>query len=235
MPENITSSLDMSWENSEIAAGSNALRLSQNLEKVSNRTADIINEGGGFFDVLSKMGADLGDFTGRTVGDSQNYLDFGSTVLSDAEIGNTISLYNRRFRNPYMEFLFRGVSPRQFSFDFKFFPKNAKETENVRNIIKLFRKSALPELKDTGGFLGSFYTYPNEFDIYLMSNSTVNKYLFKTSTCALINVSVNYAPQGQLAFHEEIAGEGSPPVAIAMSLSFTELELMHRERLEEGY
>jgi hypothetical protein len=225
MPEGITSSINLNWETGEINAGVNAGIAYNNVT-------------GAFENIHSDTIRNIFTSEGNTFNKNnitRNLLDFSQVALSETELANTAELLRRQFRNPYMEFLFKGVSARTFSLEFKFMPRNLKESQNVRNIIRVFKESALPELIESGGFLGSFYRYPNDFDIYLMSNTTENKFLHKMSTCALTNVSENYTPQGQTSFFENVTGEGNAPTAIRLSLTFTELELMTRARAEAGF
>ena len=73
----------------------------------------------------------------------------------------TTQLANKAFGvadNPYMEVLFDAMSLRTFTYNFKFAPKSEEETEEVQNIIRVFRFHMTPELR--GGqsrFLGLFH------------------------------------------------------------------------------
>lgn len=225
MPMDITISQEMNWENSEINAG---VALQNLYNGVTNTFNNFDNSLVG--DILSLNGDVF-----NTDNISRNLLDFTQTSLGNLEAANAISFLRRQFRNPYMEFLFRGISPRTFSLNFKFMPKSLDESNNVRNIIQKIKEAASPELISTGGVLGSFYNYPSEFDILFMTQTSENNFLHKVSTCVLTNINVNYTPSGEASFFEEIPGDGAPPTGIEMTLEFTELELMSADRARLGF
>lgn len=226
MPDNLTSSQSTNWDEGEINAG-------RNLAYLANRANDSWRN----FDasMLSDLVARSGNmFDLDAIGDG--VLDLSLVGLGDSnELGRSAELLRREFRNPYIEMAFNNVSRRTFDLEFKFFPRNQQEAENVRNIITTLREASLPEITATGGILGSFFSYPSEFDISFMSYDHENKFIHKFSTSALTNMTVNYAAQGQTAFHKNIPGEGSPPVATSLSLSFMEMELMNADRAKQGY
>jgi hypothetical protein len=65
----------------------------------------------------------------------------------------------------------------------------------------------------------------------LNGNSTKgneNTYLYKVGDCVLENINVDYAPNGWAAYTD-----GSP-VQTRMTLSFREMDIMHRERFSKG-
>lgn len=224
-PDNIVTSEEMAWEKGEINAG-------RNIADIYNRVSNSM------FQFDASMIQDLVSSAGDIFNKDflfNGFLDLANVGLSETELGNTAALIRREFRNPYMEFLFRGVSPRTFQFDFKFFPRSQKEAETVRNIVNKFREVSKPDLVVSGGILGSFFSYPAEFDIVFFSKNEENRFLYKMSTSALTNVTVNYAAQGNAVFHKNVPGEGSPPVATTISLTFMELELLHADRIRQGY
>lgn len=130
--------------------------------------------------------------------------------------------------NPYMEVIFNGVQHRTFSFTFKMIPRNAAEQRNIKDIVQEFKFHSAPEFKNDDTNL--YMRFPSEFDITFIHKNQENPWLFKISTCALTNVSVNYSPEGQYAAHSDGA-----PFATELTLSFTELELLNKEHHRQGY
>ena len=133
--------------------------------------------------------------------------------------------------NPFMEVLFKNMTLRQFTYDFKFAPKNTDERDDVQRIIQLFRFHMNPELK---GANGRFVTIPSEFDIHYMyqhkdGKASENDYYNKIATCVLTACDVDYTPNGVRSFDD-----GSP-TQIKMTLSFRETELLTKERVNLGY
>jgi hypothetical protein len=75
---------------------------------------------------------------------------------------------------------------------------------------------------------------PSEFDIKFYYAGKQNSNIPQIASCVLKNVQVNYAPRGWSAY--EVPGENSPslgrtgmPVAIQMSLQFTETTYITKE------
>ena len=74
---------------------------------------------------------------------------------------------------------------------------------------------------------------PNTFDIQYMYCGQSNNYLHNISTCVLNDLQVSYGGERYKTFDAE--ADGAPPVETSISLSFTEMELITRERIFEGY
>lgn len=152
--------------------------------------------------------------------------------------------------NPRKEQLFNDVNFRTFDFSFNFFPKSKSETELVAEIIKMFRFHAHPEVSSNQ----VFYSMPSEFQITYVdlkypsnnpfqqvaslfganSNAGVaaapNQWLNKIGRCALTNVTTDYTPLGRLTSFANGA-----PAAITLTLQFTELEAISRNKIKVGY
>ena len=150
----------------------------------------------------------------------------------------TTQLANKAFGvadNPYMEVLFDAMALRTFTYNFKFAPKNEKETEEVQKIIQVFRFHMVPELR---GGQSRFLGLPSQFDIHYMyqpmgnaqsSNAGVNHYYNKIATCVLQNCAINYTPEGVRSF------EDGAPTQITMSLTFKETEMLTKDKINQGF
>jgi hypothetical protein len=127
-------------------------------------------------------------------------------------------------QNPMMEMIYQAPAFREFSFDFKFYPRDEKEALEVQRIIERLRFHQAPEFfKETQGFL----VPPSEFDIKFYYNGSQNPNIPPMSTAVLISIQVNYAPEGFTTY--EVPGESSAalgrtgmPVAIQVMLNFKE-------------
>jgi len=130
--------------------------------------------------------------------------------------------------NPMMEILYSSPDFRSFKFDFLMTPRSEKEATEVQNIINLLKFHQAPELVQNSG--GYFLYPPSEFDISFHYDNTENINIPKVSTCVLTTIDTDYAPSGFAAY--EVEGEKSQlgrtgmPVAIRLSLSFTETEYL---------
>jgi len=126
--------------------------------------------------------------------------------------------------NPNMELLFSGPKLRSFTFAFKFTPRFSKEAEEVKQIIRTFKKHSSPRLG--GGFLKS----PNIFQIrYLGEGGQNHQFLNRFKLCALTNMTVNYTGDGVYATYDD-----GTPVSTIMTLTFNELSPVYNEDYEEN-
>jgi len=130
--------------------------------------------------------------------------------------------------NPYVEVIFNGISNRTFSFTFKLVARNEKEQQSIKQIIKEFKFHRSPELKFPTQY--NYWKFPSEVDIQFIHKGKENSWLFKISTCAITNVTVDYTPDGSYAAHED----GSP-FSAALTIELIELEQLTKERINEGY
>lgn len=215
MPEGISNSYSTKWEQGDFSA-------SQALAHTIEKGKDVWNQG-----TVDNMLATQ-DAKGVS-GLLQRAGDAVQSGVMDEDLANVVSLLEREYRNPYIEFLFKGINARTFSFTFKFFPRSKDESDNVKEIIKTFRKHSAPSFSHNNGS-GIFYQYPSEFDIQFCNAGTLNENLFKISSCALTNIDVDYTPAG--SYTTFVDGSN---VATVMILTFTELEMISRERIEEGF
>ena len=122
--------------------------------------------------------------------------------------------------NPNMELLFDAPTIRAFKFQFKMTPRNRREAEQIRLIIRAFKRNMAPKAKggtekENGWFLKS----PNVFELRYRTGNMNHNYLHKFKQCFLTDVSVNYTGDGVYSTYED----GSP-VSYLMDLSFKELE-----------
>lgn len=128
--------------------------------------------------------------------------------------------------NPKKEQTFKGVDFRKFTFDYQFYPRDAKEAENVLNIIQQFKLHMHPEFKSE---LEYVWVYPSEFDITYYNKHEENKNIHKHTSCVLEEMNVNYTPNGSYQVFEN-----GMPVQINMSLGFKELQVLSKETIQQG-
>ena len=126
-----------------------------------------------------------------------------------------------------LELAFKGVDKRSFQYTFKMIPKSAAESEEIRNIVFMFKRNMLPEF--VGGSNGRKMIVPNTFDIEYMYNGSHNEYLHKIGTCVLENMSVSYGGDKYRTY--SATDDGAPPVETSITLSFKELDLITRESI----
>ena len=120
-----------------------------------------------------------------------------------------------RVLNPNAEMLFQGPVIRDFSFEFQMIARSKKEGEEIRRIIRFFKTGMAPKFQNI-----AFLANPDVFKLeYRNSNgilNTVNR--FNPGGLALTTLKTDYAPNGYWAAYDD-----SQPVALKLSLAFTEL------------
>jgi hypothetical protein len=140
---------------------------------------------------------------------------------------------SNRAQNNFLEATFTGLDFRKFSFSWKFTPKSPEEMIQVEKIIKTFKFHMLPEIR--GGSYGRWFTSPAEFDLFYMFRGDENEWINKIQTCVLLNMEVNYAPNGYQTFRPIEGKNGAPPSEIDMKLDFQETKLITKEDVNLGF
>ena len=119
--------------------------------------------------------------------------------------------------NPNMELLFNGPTLRNFRFSFKMTPRNHDEGEQIKKIIRCFKKNMAPKVD--GSERSTFLKTPNVFELTYRQGSNDHKFLNKFKQCFLSDISVNYTGEGTYATYHD-----GTPVSMIMDLTFKELE-----------
>jgi len=131
-------------------------------------------------------------------------------------------------KNPNKEIAFKDIDERSFTFEYTFMPKTPKETDSVYNIIRTLRYFSHPVLPEGGG---TSYTVPAEFEINLFTNGKENPWMPRLRRLVCESVDVTYGNDN----HGLITFEDGAPAYIGMSLSFKEVEPLHRAHIEAGF
>ena len=72
---------------------------------------------------------------------------------------------------------------------------------------------------------------PTEFDIEFRSGDAENERISKVATCILASCDIDYGPVGEF-----ITFSGySDPIAISLSMTFTEIEPLSRGMISKGF
>lgn len=156
----------------------------------------------------------------------------GGSVSADGLMGEVAG----KIPNPFLTMVFKGLDFRTFSFVFKFYPFSEDECDVIYDIIKVFRKNALP-YKDSGG---AFLGYPMECDITYKwkggpstknrdgtNNPNNNPWLHRFKPAHCVAIDVDYTSSGMFS----IMRNGFPS-EITMATKWSERELVTREDVE---
>ena len=149
---------------------------------------------------------------------------------------NALSIQSGRILNNKMELAFKGIGRRKFNFTFTFTPHDRSEAKIIDTIIQRFKFHSHPEFIE--GTKGMMMTIPDSFDIQYMYQSQENSFLNRISTCFLTSISVQYGGDRFTAHEsaENFAGaSGAPPTKTILTMEFSEIETITRERVAEGY
>ena len=221
MPPDIKVSYGVQWGDEDAMLAGDVSKLWQDV-KTSNKEGwdfvlDMLKHGGGI--ALHNLNKALGELgAGAGVGDWVKILgkNMGMAV------------------NNHKEQLFEYPNFREFSYSFKFWPRNDDETERAQNVIKLFKYHMHP-WKDEANWKGRVFQYPSEFEIHYLQNDGktggVNDKLHKISRCALKKCDVSYTPEG--GNFKTFADHA--PVCYTIDLTFIELEFMTKQKILKGY
>jgi len=135
---------------------------------------------------------------------------FGGNVT----IQNLLARSSGQVFNPNMELLFSGPSLRNFGFAFKMTPRSADEGEEIKQIIRFFKRGMAAKAGNTGLYLKT----PNVFELRYRQGNGEHQFLHRFKQCFLTDVSVNYTGEGVYATYDN-----GTPVSMVMNLSFKEL------------
>lgn len=171
---------------------------------------------------------------------SQMMENISGALSGDYNLANYFKAVHRRVTNPFIINMYKSTKRRTFEFSFKFLPRNPKEVESVYQIINLFKTYSLP--KRIGNTAGRFIEFPAEFRIRFNHDGLENLYLPRIGRCALTDINVVYgdevfstfAPITNTTDKQEVVG-GAAPTKIELALSFTELEILTADRIEQGF
>ena len=131
-----------------------------------------------------------------------------------------------------MQLAFKGVDRRQFTYQFKMIPRNSREADEIKKIIHAFKFNMMPEYAQ--GIKRDTLNYPATFEIEYHYRGKENTYLNRVSECFLEKMDVTYGGDRYKTFDPH-NNEGAPPVETSISLTFQEIEIMHREKVSEGF
>jgi hypothetical protein len=126
--------------------------------------------------------------------------------------------------NPNMELLFNGVTLRAFKFSFKMTPRNAKESQQIRLIIRSLKQNMAPKSGTNDNFLST----PNIFELRYRQGNNDHDFLHKFKQCFLTDIAVNYTGENVYATY----ADGSP-ISYVMDLSFKEIAPIYASDYDE--
>ena len=151
----------------------------------------------------------------------------GARTLSQLSTGSVIT--------PRMELMFEGITRRSFSYSFVFIPKSEREAKIVEEIVYQFKVNMMPEYSNTT--TRREMDIPNTFEIDYQYKGSRNSFLNRINTCFLQDVNVQYGAERFTAYKSTKSkfGVGPPAQKTTVTLQFTELELLNKDLIKDGY
>lgn len=221
MPAQVQVTYGAKYTDTEVSALAGALgqavgdmSAGASLSDTYNKVIPMVTEG------LQKkallMGADLLDGIGI------------SGAREAIEIGRAEVIADR------MQLAFKGVDRRSFQYTFKMIPRSSREADEIKKIVSAFKFNMMPEYKGGQGSARDTLNYPATFNIEYHYRGKENTYLNRVSECFLENMQVSYGGDRYKTFDPHNS-EGAPPVETSITLAFKEIEIMHREKMKDGF
>lgn len=130
--------------------------------------------------------------------------------------------------NPNPSVMFTGPQLREFTFSWTFYPKNAKESANLKKMIETLKGHALPS--NSIGGSAAILTYPSmcQMNFYPWDGGGVgnwgwtSKSIIRMKKCVMASVNANYTPSNVPAFFHGT----NAPVAVQLTINLKEIEYM---------
>jgi len=126
--------------------------------------------------------------------------------------------------NPNLELLFEGVNIRSFPFSFEFFPRNPKEADQVKRIIRTFKKSMSARKTGTADI---FIKAPDVFQLTFMKGGSKHPFLNRFLPMALTNMNLSYTGSNTYSTFYD-----GTPTHMKLDLTFKELNPIYFEDYE---
>ena len=129
--------------------------------------------------------------------------------------------------NNNLEVLFNGPNLRSFSYNYRFTPREPKEADKIKQIIRFFKKQMAPKRSTSRIFLKS----PNVFKLkYTYKNGDPHPFLNNIKICALNQFSVDYTPDGSYSTYEDDGGRGDGSMtSYQVGMSFLEMTPIYND------
>ena len=188
MPSNITDTNQVSYSDdtldavtAEVAGYAGSLMRSSSATEIANTMTSFVQGIGNRADQLKDI------YLGQLAASAAQIAGVGNITLNQI-----LARGENQILNPNMELLFNAPTIRNFRFSFKMTPRDEKESEEVKNIIRTFKVNMAPKASDKF-FLGA----PNIFQLsYIETDRETgrvsdHKFLHKFKQCALTDITMN--------------------------------------------
>jgi len=218
IPSNIESGNAVSYQESKVneltaAVAGSAKSIMTDINLTKGKVGDQLKKAGGgaLQNIADTASLDqLGDLLTSQLA-TQAAGIFGGNI----SLGQMMARQSGQVFNPNMELLFEGPTLRSFKFSFKMTPRNDKESNQVKQILRTFKTHMAPKTMEKNLFIET----PDIFELRYRKGGSNHPFLHKFKQCFLQDVGVNYTGDGTYATYHD-----GTPVSMQMDLTFKELE-----------
>jgi len=160
----------------------------------------------------------------------QAFMAAQAANLANANVSaeNLVSRASGQILQSNLELIFQGINLRTFPFVFDLAPRSSTEGQEIKDIIRIFKKTmsarsgnaGIAQNSNVGLFIGS----PSLYQLTYRSGSGPHPFLHKFKPCALSDISVNYTASNTYATYDD-----GTPVHMQMTLTFKEINPIYAE------
>ena len=227
IPENIQDSNAVNWGDDSInglaAAGIKATKSAIESGNIAKGIYEGVKDFGG-----NALDA-AGDKTTRDLASSFFASKAVNILGGNTSLDGVLARSSGQIINPNMELLFNGVTLRSFSFSFDLAPRDERESDTIKRMLRIFKQNmqAKRSSDGTSNSSGLFLRSPNVFQLNYKTGRRNHNFLHKFKPMALLNMAVNYTGGGTYATYDD-----TTPVHMKLDLSFQELNPVYSEDYE---
>lgn len=147
------------------------------------------------------------------------------TIGANVQTSDIVSRTTGQVLNPNMELLFKGVSLREFAFEYDLAPRDGNEAKEIKNLIVTLKKAMAPRTSaDNSPGSGLFISAPRVFQLEYRSGNRKHPFLHSFKPMAMKGMAVNYTGSGNYSVYGD-----STPVHMKLSMNFQELNPIYFE------
>ena len=165
------------------------------------------------------------------MGERANILQEGAKTIMERAQGAVL--------NPFLVAAYKGPADmRTHDFDFQMLPQDVNESKVCVKIVNAFKKSMLPSHGggDSVTAPSMLFGYPDTFTITFYVNGEA---LPSDGSNPMFNIGKSVLTGCELSFDTEnvplFFDNSQYPVSISMKLSFMEIDVMYREKINQGF
>ena len=147
------------------------------------------------------------------------------TLGANIQTSDIVARTTGQVLNPNMELLFKGVSLREFAFEYDLAPRDGNEAKEIKKIITTLKRAMAPRTSsDNSTGSGLFISAPRVFQLEYRSGSKKHPFLHSFKPMAMKGMSVNYTGSGNYSVYGD-----STPIHMKISMNFQELNPIYFE------